>query len=181
MNLSLPFMVRSLLWIHFPQLAKFSLSFCKRRSYVQWLHLLPNLLRLLLLSKPLLLWNLVNVSLKDCPLYTHCGVLGHMHDRCFKLHSFPLGYDKFKGKPAPVQPQVHHVAEGSSGLLLVCKLDLLIPLMCCPPLKCNNCSVCCNSIRMVLSLTLTVTPEFQQVWFSLPVSFSVALKPLVRS
>ena len=52
---------------------------------------------------------------KDCPLCTHCGVLGHTQDRCFKLNGFPPGYDKFKGKPAPAQPQVHHVAKGSSA------------------------------------------------------------------
>ena len=43
---------------------------------------------------------------KDLPLCTHCGVLGHTQDKCFKLHGFPLDYDKFKGKPAPA---IHHV------------------------------------------------------------------------
>ena len=31
------------------------------------------------------------------PQCTHCGVLGHVADICYKLHGYPLGY-KFKTK-----------------------------------------------------------------------------------
>ena len=37
---------------------------------------------------------------KDRPLCSHCGVLGHTMDRCYKLHGFPPGYGKGKGKQA---------------------------------------------------------------------------------
>ena len=29
---------------------------------------------------------------KDRPICTHCGKLGHVMERCFKLHGFPLGF-----------------------------------------------------------------------------------------
>ena len=35
---------------------------------------------------------------KDRPLCSHCGVLGHTVDRCYKLYGFPPGYRKGKGK-----------------------------------------------------------------------------------
>ncbi|KAL4612521.1 hypothetical protein ACB092_08G205900 [Castanea dentata] len=35
---------------------------------------------------------------KDRPVCTHCGKTGHTLDKCYKLHSFPLGF-KFKNKP----------------------------------------------------------------------------------
>ena len=31
------------------------------------------------------------------PQCTHCGALGHVVDKCYKLHGYPLGY-KFKNK-----------------------------------------------------------------------------------
>ena len=31
------------------------------------------------------------------PQCTHCGILGHMVDKCYKLHGYPPGY-KFKNK-----------------------------------------------------------------------------------
>ena len=34
---------------------------------------------------------------KERPLCTHCGKLGHIMDKCYKLHDFPLGY-KFKNR-----------------------------------------------------------------------------------
>ncbi|XP_075634004.1 uncharacterized protein LOC142606574 [Castanea sativa] len=36
---------------------------------------------------------------KDRPICTHCGKTGHIVDKCYKLHSFPLGF-KFKNKPS---------------------------------------------------------------------------------
>ena len=34
---------------------------------------------------------------RDRPICTHCGKLGHVMEKCFKLHGFPLGF-KPKGK-----------------------------------------------------------------------------------
>ena len=34
---------------------------------------------------------------KERPLCTHCGKLGHIVDKCYKLHGFPLSY-KFKNR-----------------------------------------------------------------------------------
>ena len=44
---------------------------------------------------------------KDWPLCSHCGILGYTQDRYYKLHGYPLGYDKTKGKPTPIS--VHQV------------------------------------------------------------------------
>ena len=38
-----------------------------------------------------------NFKGKDGPMCTHCGRLGHVVNKCFKLHGFPLGF-KPKGK-----------------------------------------------------------------------------------
>ena len=35
---------------------------------------------------------------KDRPLCAHCGLLGQTEDRCYKLHGYPLGHPKAKGK-----------------------------------------------------------------------------------
>ena len=35
---------------------------------------------------------------KERPLCTHCNMLGHTVDKCYKLHGYPPGY-KHKGKP----------------------------------------------------------------------------------
>ena len=35
---------------------------------------------------------------KDQPLCSHCGILGHSVDKCYRLHGFPPGYGKGKGK-----------------------------------------------------------------------------------
>ena len=37
---------------------------------------------------------------KERPMCTHCGLLGHTMDKCYKLHGFPPGY-KTRGK-API-------------------------------------------------------------------------------
>ncbi|KAL5781718.1 hypothetical protein ACOSP7_006747 [Xanthoceras sorbifolium] len=36
-------------------------------------------------------------SKKDRPICSHCGIMGHTMDRCYKLHGYPPGY-KLKGK-----------------------------------------------------------------------------------
>ncbi|KAL4288167.1 hypothetical protein AHAS_Ahas19G0259100 [Arachis hypogaea] len=35
---------------------------------------------------------------RDRPLCSHCEVLGHTVDRCFRIHGFPPGYGKLKNK-----------------------------------------------------------------------------------
>ena len=34
---------------------------------------------------------------KERPICSHCGILGHVVDKCYKIHGYPLGY-KNKGK-----------------------------------------------------------------------------------
>uniref|UniRef100_A0A2N9FND0 Retrotransposon Copia-like N-terminal domain-containing protein n=1 Tax=Fagus sylvatica TaxID=28930 RepID=A0A2N9FND0_FAGSY len=41
---------------------------------------------------------------KERPMCTHCGLLGHTMDKCYKLHGFPPGY-KTRGKAPAVQAQ----------------------------------------------------------------------------
>lgn len=53
-----------------------------------------------------------NLSLKpkrDRPFCTHCCLQGHIVDRCYKLHDFPLAY-KPKTKQVPIKPQANQVA-----------------------------------------------------------------------
>ena len=38
---------------------------------------------------------------KERPMCTHCGLLGHTVDKCYKLHGFPPGY-KARGKAPAV-------------------------------------------------------------------------------
>jgi hypothetical protein len=38
---------------------------------------------------------------KEHPLCTHCGLLGHTVEKCYKLHRYPLGYKSTKGKYVP--------------------------------------------------------------------------------
>jgi hypothetical protein len=37
---------------------------------------------------------------KERPLCTHCGLLGHLVDKCYKLHGYPPGYKFNKPRPA---------------------------------------------------------------------------------
>jgi hypothetical protein len=39
---------------------------------------------------------------KERPLCTHCGLLGHTIEKCYKLHGYPPGYKFTKGKPLPL-------------------------------------------------------------------------------
>ena len=41
-------------------------------------------------------------SKKDGPICSHCEKIGHIADKCYRLHGFPLGF-KFKGKFAANQ------------------------------------------------------------------------------
>ena len=49
------------------------------------------------------------------PQCTHCGAMGHVVDKCYKLHGYPLDY-KFKNKPGTTTFANSAVAveEGSS-------------------------------------------------------------------
>ena len=52
------------------------------------------------------------------PQCTHCGVLGHVVDKCYKLHGYPFGY-KFKNKGS----QATSFAECCSFSWWKCQLD----------------------------------------------------------
>ena len=39
---------------------------------------------------------------KDRPTCSHCGILGHTRDRCFKLHGYPPHYTKKASSAASV-------------------------------------------------------------------------------
>jgi hypothetical protein len=43
---------------------------------------------------------------KECPLCTHCGLLGHTIEKCYKLHDYPQGYKFSKGRNASSINQV---------------------------------------------------------------------------
>ncbi|MED6111214.1 hypothetical protein PIB30_117973 [Stylosanthes scabra] len=50
---------------------------------------------------------------KDCPQCAHCGFLGHIEDKCYKLHGYPPGY--FQNKNTGAKPQVNHVSQLDFG------------------------------------------------------------------
>jgi hypothetical protein len=45
---------------------------------------------------------------KERPLCTHCGLLGHTIEKCYKLHGYPPGYKFTKGKPLPSSANLVH-------------------------------------------------------------------------
>lgn len=47
---------------------------------------------------------------KDRPVCSHCGIIGHAIEKCYKLHGYPLGY-KAKGK----NPKANQVARPEFG------------------------------------------------------------------
>jgi hypothetical protein len=51
---------------------------------------------------------------KERPTCTHCGLLGHTVDKCYKLHGFPPGY-KTRGKAPAVANQTSLSAFGSNA------------------------------------------------------------------
>ena len=51
-------------------------------------------------------------SRKERPVCTYCGIVGHIADKCYKLHGYPPGY-KHKGKASA--NQVSSNANGSYG------------------------------------------------------------------
>ena len=50
---------------------------------------------------------------KERPMCTHCGLLGHTMDKCYKLHEFPPGY-KTRGKAPAVANQTSLLGFGSN-------------------------------------------------------------------
>ena len=49
------------------------------------------------------------------PQCTHCGVLGHVADKCYKLHGYPPGY-KFKNKGSQATPFANNVIAINASL-----------------------------------------------------------------
>jgi hypothetical protein len=43
---------------------------------------------------------------KERPMCTHCGLLGHTIEKCYKLHGYPPGYKFTKGKQISSANQV---------------------------------------------------------------------------
>jgi hypothetical protein len=62
---------------------------------------------------------------KERPLCTHCGLLGHTVEKCYKLNGYPPGYKFTKGKYAssanqvsePIMPQLSITSEQCQQLL----------------------------------------------------------------
>jgi hypothetical protein len=51
---------------------------------------------------------------KERPLCTHCGLLGHTMDKCYKLHGYPPGY-RTRGKAPAVANQTSLSSFGSNA------------------------------------------------------------------
>ncbi|KAJ1399201.1 hypothetical protein SESBI_30478, partial [Sesbania bispinosa] len=49
---------------------------------------------------------------KDLPLCSHCGVLGHAPDKCFKFHGYPPG---FKAKSKNLVAQVANLPSDNTN------------------------------------------------------------------
>lgn len=50
--------------------------------------------------------NTVNLQQRPRHVCTHCGVVGHLKDRCYKLHGYPPNWTgKKKNTPTPIQSQ----------------------------------------------------------------------------
>ena len=56
---------------------------------------------------------------KDLPMCTHCNVLGHTIERCYKIHGCPPGYkSKFNSRPNTVQTNQISFNQNASSFLL---------------------------------------------------------------
>ncbi|KAJ1410690.1 hypothetical protein SESBI_21711 [Sesbania bispinosa] len=47
---------------------------------------------------------------KDRPTCTHCGLLGHNVDKCYKIHGYPPGHPKSKNKVSNPNNVIHQVS-----------------------------------------------------------------------
>ena len=69
------------------------------------------------------------------PLYIHCSIQGHIVNKCYKLHGYPLGY-KFKPKIGTSNPQINQTVsiesitstESPQGSLTISQCQQLIAL-----------------------------------------------------
>lgn len=50
---------------------------------------------------------------KDRPLCSHCGLLGHIKEKCFKQHGYPPNYKK--GAKSDFSNSVHQVSHSDHG------------------------------------------------------------------
>ncbi|KAJ1413267.1 hypothetical protein SESBI_19813 [Sesbania bispinosa] len=54
---------------------------------------------------------------KDRPLCSHCGILGHTIDKCYKLHGYPPGFkNKSKGPNMVAQVSDSNIGNQLSAL-----------------------------------------------------------------
>uniref|UniRef100_A0A803NFI1 Integrase catalytic domain-containing protein n=1 Tax=Cannabis sativa TaxID=3483 RepID=A0A803NFI1_CANSA len=51
---------------------------------------------------------------RNRPFCTHCNILGHTIEKCYKIHGYPPGYNKNKGKEAAVN-QIQTSSEGANS------------------------------------------------------------------
>ncbi|KAJ1419903.1 hypothetical protein SESBI_14643 [Sesbania bispinosa] len=65
---------------------------------------------------------------KDRPLCSHCGILGHTIDKCFKIHGYPPGF-KNKSKGPNVVAQVSDSSTGTVNQLSAAQCQQLIDLL----------------------------------------------------
>ena len=56
------------------------------------------------------------------PQCTYCGAMGHVVDKCYKLHGYPFGY-KFKNKGQSFENNVVAAEDGSSGAITLTRTE----------------------------------------------------------
>jgi hypothetical protein len=64
-----------------------------------------------------------STSRRERLTYTHCGLLGHVVDKCYKLHGYPLGYKNNKNRIH--NHSTHQVQESSSKDFTIQSMSLL--------------------------------------------------------
>ncbi|KAJ1433442.1 Zinc finger, CCHC-type superfamily [Sesbania bispinosa] len=64
---------------------------------------------------------------KDRPTCTHCGLLGHTIDKCYKIHGYPPGHPKSKNKVSNPNNVIHQVS--SNFMLHQSQINLLLPTL----------------------------------------------------
>lgn len=60
-----------------------------------------------------------NYKPRPRPVCTHCGAMGHVVNKCFKLHGYPPGYEGYKGNQSgskpPYTPKTGNSSQRPSG------------------------------------------------------------------